>query len=191
MQGEEVEARGDDDLDDPGAEVGGGQLALAEVRELVADVLIQGHVAGHNDELVVPAEGGTPLVLEVHGGPLEELEEVGVGHPAPELELVPEEERVDAVPVVGEPVGDIQVVDGTELLDPADEGGLPGVGGADQEQLSRLEGTGEAVSYNLIQMVYDPLEARPGIIRPELLGGKRRLDQGAGDGAETGPVTEE
>ena len=86
------------------------------ILKLHVDVLVEGHIGRHNDELIVSSEATTALVLEVYGVALQVFEKGGMGHTALELELVPTDEGIDSVSVAGEPVGDVHMIDGVITL---------------------------------------------------------------------------
>lgn len=73
-------------------------------------MLLESHVAGDVDELIVTLEDTTALVRKVGRFTLEYVEELAVGH-STKVELVPEDHRVDVVLKVREPVVDPEAID--------------------------------------------------------------------------------
>ena len=166
---------GEDKLGDTSSEIGTGERPLERVSEFSIDVLGEGHVGGHNDELVVTTKGTTALIFEVYGIALEVFEKGGVRHTTLKLELIPTDDGVNPVSVTREPIRDVHVIDGVITLEGIDKGSLTGIGRTDKEKLTRFEGTMTAVSGDMIEEIYDDLVTLPRVVRTELCRRKARL----------------
>lgn len=128
-------------------------------------MLREGHVGGHNDELIVSTKDATALVLEIYGIALEVLEKGGMRHTSLKLELIPADDGVDPVGVTREPVGHVHVVYGVVTLEGIEEGGLADIWRTYQKKLFGFEGPTATVGGDLIEEIYDKGVALPAIKR--------------------------
>lgn len=190
LQEEKITPPGEDDLLYTGPQVNLGQPPGLLMSKPPPYVLGEGHVGGHEDELIIRLEGGTTLVLEIHLGTLKEIKELGVTQ-GTEVKLVPKDHVIDPTPKGGEPVVNPHVVDTGMLLDPQCQAGLTGIGRTDYQEILGLVGASGPVDHDLIEFPHDRIEDPPiQGVGPVLRGSKSLLKELISDETESRPIME-